>query len=297
MKSAPPLKSLVYFEAAMRLNSFALAAAELCVTPGAVGQQIRSLEQWLGVALFTRRIRQVQPTEDGLAYWARIQPALAQINDASQTLRERHSSSVWLTMPPGLAAKWFARRMSGFLQQHPAIALHLSSSTLLVDFANERVDLAIRHFDGHASELETHLLYQDEARAYCSPSYAKRLGLKQPEDLYQATLLHSTLHPHWGEWLQRFSEIPQVQVAAIAGIHFDQSLMAIEAARHDQGVVLTSAVLTEEEVASGVLIEPFSQRLPLVKGFYLVQPRSSMTRPAVQALKDWLISEAAKSPP
>ncbi len=297
MKSAPPLKSLIYFEAAMRLSSFSLAAAELCVTPGAVGQQIRSLEQWLGVALFTRRIRQVHPTEDGLAYWARIQPALTQINDASQALRDRHSNSVWLTMPPGLAAKWFARRMSGFLQQHPEIALHLSSSTVVVDFSTERVDLAIRHFDGRAPELETHLLHCDEGRLYCSPAYAQRLGLMQPDDLRQATLLHSTLHPNWGEWLARFSGISKDQVAALAGIHFDQSLMAIEAARHDQGVVLTSAVLTEEEVASGVLIEPFSQRLPLAKGFYLVQPKSSSTRPAVQALKDWLINEAALSPP
>lgn len=210
---------------------------------------------------------------------ARIQPALAQINDASQNLRERHSNSVWLTMPPGLAAKWFARRMSGFLQQHPTIALHL--------------DLAIRHFDGRAPDLETHLLYRDEARLYCSPAYAERLGLKHPDDLRQATLLHSTLHPNWGEWLQRFSGIPKEEVAALGGIHFDQSLMAIEAARHDQGVVLTSAMLTEEEVASGVLIEPFSQRLPLVKGFYLVQPKLSSTRPAVQAL----IDEAEQSPP
>lgn len=293
MNSAPPLKSLVYFESAIRLNSFSLAAAELCVTPGAVGQQIRSLEQWLGVALFTRRIRQVQPTEEGLAYWARIQPALAQINNASHALRDRHSNSVWLTMPPGLAAKWFAPRMSGFLQQHPEIALHLSSSTLLVDFSSERVDLAIRHFDGNAPELETHLLYRDEARLYCSPAYAQRLGLKQPNDLRRATLLHSTLHPNWGEWLRRFSEISTEEEATLAGIHFDQTLMAIEAARHDQGVVLTSAVLTEEEVASGVLIEPFGQRLPLTKGFYLIQPRSSTARPAVQALKDWLINEAA----
>ncbi|MEB0079156.1 LysR substrate-binding domain-containing protein [Pseudomonas sp. CCI3.2] len=297
MKNSPPLKSLVYFESAMRLNSFSLAAAELFVTPGAVGQQIRSLEQWLGVALFTRHIRQVRPTEDGLAYWARIQPALAQINEASHTLRDRQSSSVWLTMPPGLAAKWFARRMSGFLRQHPAIALHLSSSVALVDFANERVDLAIRHFDGHAPELETHLLYQDQARLYCSPSYAARFGLKTPEDLRQTTLLHSTLHPHWNDWLTRFTAIPTGQVVQMAGIHFDQSLMAIEAARHDQGVVLTSPMLTEEEVSSGALIEPFSQRLPLAKGFYVVQPRLSTSRPAVEALKEWLIAEASTPPP
>ncbi|WP_369124908.1 LysR substrate-binding domain-containing protein, partial [Pseudomonas sp. AB6] len=70
-------------------------------------------------------------------------------------MRDRQSNSVWMTMPPGLASKWFARRMSGFLRHHPEIALHLSSSVALVDFANEMVDLAIRHFDGHAPELDT----------------------------------------------------------------------------------------------------------------------------------------------
>jgi LysR family glycine cleavage system transcriptional activator len=199
-------------------------------------------------------------------------------------------------MPPSLAAKWFARRMSGFLQHHPSIALHLSSSTVVVDFSNERADLAIRYFDGIAPELETHLLYQDEARVYCSPRYAKRLGLTQPENLSAATLLHSTLHPHWGQWLARFSGMTQGQLSSITAIHFDQSLMAIEAARHDQGVVLTSPMLTEEEIMRGELIEPFKQRLHLNKGFYVVKPQSSIPRPTVQALQRWLIAEAALTP-
>jgi LysR family transcriptional regulator, glycine cleavage system transcriptional activator len=75
MNQYPPLKALVAFDAAIRTNSFSIAAAELCVTPGAIGQQIQKLEQWLGVLLFTRQVRQVQPTADGLAYWQRIQPA------------------------------------------------------------------------------------------------------------------------------------------------------------------------------------------------------------------------------
>jgi len=292
MKTSPPLKALLCFEAAMRLNSFSLAADELCVTPGAVGQQIRNLEQWLGLALFVRHIRQIQPTSEGLAYWARIQPALMQILDASQQLRERNSSGVWLTMPPSLAAKWFSRRMSGFLQVHPGVALHLSSSTALVDFASERIDLAIRHFDGVAPELESHLLYQDEARLYCSPEYARQIGLQTPDDLCRATLLHNTMHPHWDEWLQRFSEIPQSVMAGMTGIHFDQSLMAIEAARRSQGVVLSSELLTEEETANGTLIEPFAGRLALAKGYYLVQPRQAVSRPPVQALKEWLKKQA-----
>lgn len=292
MKASPPLKALLCFDAAVRLNSFSLAADELNVTPGAVGQQIRNLEQWLGVSLFTRQIRQVQPTPDGQAYWAQIQSALTQIIEASHALRDRHNNNVWLNMPPSLAAKWFARRMAGFLESHPGVALHLSSSIALTDFSSERVDLAIRHFDGRAPELEVELLHQDDARVYCSPAYVEQMGLRDPADLRRATLLHNTLHPHWPEWLQRFAGIGEEEGRRITGIHFDQSLMAIEAARRHQGVVITSEWLTQEEVASGVLIEPFAQRLPLSKGYYLVQPKHSILRPTVQALKEWLIEQA-----
>lgn len=295
MKSSPPLKALVCFEAAMRLRSFSLAAGELNVTPGAVGQQIRNLEQWLGVLLFARQIRQIEATPDGLAYWAQIQPALAQIINASHALRDRHNDNVWLNMPPSLAAKWFARRMAGFLEANPGVALHLSSSITLTDFTSECVDLAIRHFDGIAPELDVQLLHQDDARVYCSPAYAAQFGLSTPSDLRQATLLHNTLHPHWQDWLQQFAGMGEEQVRKIAGIHFDQSLMAIEAARRHQGVVITSEWLTQEEVASGVLVEPFQQRLSLTKGYYLVQPRHSILRPTVQALKAWLIEQAGLS--
>lgn len=292
MNTSPPLKALSCFDAAMRHNSFSLAAEELHVTPGAVGQQVRILEQWLGVSLFVRHIRRIQPTSDALAYWARIQPALAQILDASQALRDRHDSNVWLTMPPSLAAKWFARRMAHFLESSPSVSLHLSSSTSLTDFSGERADLAIRYFDGIAPELDVQLLHRDDARVYCSPKYAHDQKLRMPRDLRGATLLHNTLHPSWPEWLARFAGIDVQEMTQIAGIHFDQSLMAIEAARRDQGMVITSEWLTEEEMASGALIEPFEQRLPLSKGYYVVQPKHAISRPTVQALKDWLIDQA-----
>ncbi|WP_110951908.1 LysR substrate-binding domain-containing protein [Pseudomonas bohemica] len=294
MKTFPPLKALLCFDAAMRLNSFSLAADELNVTPGAVGQQIRNLEQWLGVALFTRQIRQVRPTPDGQAYWVQIKPALVKILDASHVLRDRHNNNVWLSMPPSLAAKWFARRMAGFLEGHPEVTLHLSSSITLTDFSSERVDLAIRHFDGHAPELDVELLHRDDAHVYCSPAYIEQIGLRTPADLRRATLLHNTLHPHWPQWLQRFAQIGDEEGRRISGIHFDQSLMAIEAARRHQGMVITSEWLTQEEVANGTLVEPFAQRLPLSKGYYLVQPRHSILRPTVRALKQWLVKQASQ---
>ncbi|MFC5771869.1 LysR substrate-binding domain-containing protein [Thauera sinica] len=286
------MKALVAFDAAMRTGSFSLAAAALFVTPGAVGQQIQKLEEWLGVALFVRRTRQVQPTEAALAYWQRIQPALAQIVDASDKLRNSRSMAVSLSMPPGFAAQWFTRRMAGLLRRHPAIELHLNATPQVIDFEREPIDLAIRYFDGRAPDLDATLLLQDEGRAYGNPRYLASLDLRVPDDLTRATLLVTTLQPHWPAWLRACSGLPDARIDAIPRIHFDQSLTAIEAARQGQGVVMTSPHLVEAEVAAGSLVEPFAHALPLSQGYYVVHHRRLPLRPAAAAVRQWLIDEA-----
>ncbi|MBF5005729.1 LysR substrate-binding domain-containing protein [Diaphorobacter caeni] len=291
MKSALPIKALLVFDAVMKHQSLTLAASDLHVTPGAVGQQIQKLEDWVGVPLFIRTVRQLHPTAEALKYWASIKPALARIQQASDQLRLSHVNEVWLSMPPTLAAKWFAPRMEGFLSQYPGASLHLSADTALIDFERDRVDLAIRYFDGHDPTLDVTLLYSDEARLYCSPEYARKLRLKKPEDLVRATLLHTTLQPHWQSWFHRFSQLTDKQIAAIPGQqHFDQSLLAIETARHGQGVVLSSAILTETEIRDGTLFEPFKLPLSVGKGYYVVHAKGADLRPATAKLKSWLLS-------
>ena len=164
----------------------------------------------------------------------------------------------------------------------------------MVDFERDRIDLAIRYFDGDDPTLDSTLLYQDEARLYCSPEYARKLNLKQPEDLLRATLLHTTLLPHWQPWLKQFTQLSESQIAAIPCQHFDQSILAIETARHGQGVVLSSAFLTQTERHNGSLCEPFELRLPVQKGYYLVHHRQTVLRPAAATLKTWLIERAGE---
>lgn len=290
MNAYPPLKSLLAFDAAMRHHSFVKAARDLSVTPGAVGQQIQNLESWLGTALFIRRVRQIEPTEAAVRYWAEIAPALARIASASTALKDRQSGEVRLSMPPSLAARWFARRMATFMNLHPDIVLHLNASTALADFAMSPAELAIRYFDGHAPGLDVRLMCRDDARLYCSPDYAARRGLAAPDDLRGATLLHSTMHPHWNAWLTAFTALSGPQIAAMPVQHFDMALVAIDAARQGQGVVLTSRLLTEEEVGTGSLIEPFACRLPLTQAFYVVHPAQVVLHPAAQQVADWLLA-------
>lgn len=293
MKTSLPVKALLVFDAVMRHNSFTLAAEELYVTPGAVGQQIQKLEAWLGVTLFTRMVRQIHPTAEALHYWSNVQPALTRLQHASEQIRLRQVNEVWLSMPPTLAAKWFAPRMAGFLAQRPDISLHLGATTAISDFERDRVDLAIRYFDGEDASLESSLLYRDEVRLYCAPGYAKELRLQAPSDLARATLLHTTLQPHWKSWLQRFSTLSDAEIEAIPHLHFDQSLLAIETARYGQGAVLSSAILTEAELRDGALCEPFDCRLPVAKGYYVVHHKGTPLRPAALALKNWLLQVAS----
>jgi LysR family transcriptional regulator, glycine cleavage system transcriptional activator len=296
MNTSLPVKALLAFDAAMRHNSFTLAAEELHVTPGAVGQQIQKLEAWLGVTLFTRMVRQINPTTEALHYWSSVQPALARLQHASEQLRLRQVNEVWLSMPPTLAAKWFAPRMAGFLAQRPDISLHLGATTAISDFERDRVDLAIRYFDGEDDSLEAALLYRDEARLYCAPDYVKEHRLQTPSDLVRATLLHTTLQPHWRSWLQRFSTLSDAQIDVIPSLHFDQSLLAIETARYGQGAVLSSAILTEAEIRDGILCEPFDCRLPVTNGYYVVHHKSMPLRPAALALKKWLLQVTGSQP-
>lgn len=294
MTSYPPLKALVAFDAAMRSKSFSLAADELCVTPGAIGQQIQKLEEWLGMSLFIRQVRQVQPTDAATGYWQKIQPALAQIADASSRLKRSRSMAVSLSMTPSFAAKWFTSRMAKLVTRHPDIELHLNASVETVDFEREVVDLAIRHFNGKGANLDASLLFKDEARAHCTPEYAAAMRLSVPEDLARANLLVTTIQPYWEQWFKQFSQLESEAITKIPRMHFDQSLLAIEAAKRGNGVVLASPYLTEAEVASGALIKPFDCCLELENGYYVVHPNKTTPSQASMRVKQWLIEEAAK---
>jgi len=292
--SVAPFKAIAVFDAVMLHQSFTLAAQALHVTPGAVGQQIQKLESWLGVPLFVRTVRQIEPTAEARSYWAEVQPALARIQQAGEQLRLRQSSEVWLSMPPTLAAKWFAPRMAAFLQAWPGVSLHLSASVEVMDFDRDRVDLAIRRFDGRAPHLQVAMLYPEEVRLYCAPAYARQLNLRTQADLERATLLHNTLFPYWSEWMQRYTAITPEAMRAIPSLHFDQSMTAIGAAVHSQGMLLSSPILVQAELRDGALCEPLPERMSLDKGYYLVHSHRIPLRPAAQALKDWLLEQAER---
>jgi LysR family glycine cleavage system transcriptional activator len=292
MRADTPLRAIVCFDTVMRTGSVSLAAAQLFVTPGAVGQQIRKLEGWLGTLLFVRSVRKLQPTAEALSYWEQVKPALRQLETANLAVRGLRDRQVRLSLPPAFANSWFAKRMPLFTECHPEVHLHLSASTDTVDFNDAACDLAVRHFDGYTSDVYAELLLPDEVRVYCSPRYRERLQLHSLGCLPEATLLYTTSHAHWPEWLL---SVGMSADSFSSSLKFDQSELAIDAARRDQGLVLTSPWLVEENVQRGLLVPVFDSVLKTGKGYYLVQAKDVVLGEAAQLLRRWLCDVAQRA--
>src|SRR6185437_10077725 len=200
----PSLNGLQVFESAARHLSFTHAAAELNVTQTAVSHQIRRLEEQLGVRLFLRKNRALQLTQEARDYLPAVSAAFDDLRRATDRLRHRQRTDVLMVSTTiSLAAKWLVPRLGGFQEAHPGIEVRISTSTRLVDFRREEVDLAIRYGRGHWPGLRTDWLMQEDIFPVCSPSLLSGpLPLNTPEDLAQHTLLHTDMgRDEWTLWL------------------------------------------------------------------------------------------------
>src|SRR5258705_2965011 len=112
LRRLPPLNALKAFEAAARSESLTRAAEELCVTQGAVSQQVKSLEATLGIKLFVRERQRLAITDAGREYLAVVRDALDRIAVGTERLVQRQTSGVLtVSTSPDFAAKWLVHRL------------------------------------------------------------------------------------------------------------------------------------------------------------------------------------------
>src|SRR5437899_5757822 len=142
----PPLNALRAFEATARHLSVKDAAAELCVTPAAVSQLVKTLELSLGVMLFKRINRGLILTEVGQNYLPAVRNAFRQIAEATGRIAASTETGVLtVSMTPFFATAWLVPRLKAFQDAHPDIDLQVTTTTRLVDFSRDGIDVAIRH--------------------------------------------------------------------------------------------------------------------------------------------------------
>jgi len=285
----PPLNALRAFEAAARLSSFTLAARALFVTPGAISQQVKALEEALGQRLFLRRTRAVALTEAGRTLLPAVQEAFALLSRATAAMRERERAGpLTVSVLPSFAVKWLVPRLARFRARHPEIDVRIVADRTLANFRHDGVDVAIRHGFGEYAGMRSVWLMAEDLFPVCSPALAK--ALRGPASLRLHALLHDETTRDWEVWLQ---------MAGLTGIDgskgpvFGDAIMTIQAAIEGHGVALTRGELVEREMATGQLVQPFAIRMPAAFASYVVCPEETAELPKIAAFRAWLLEEAA----
>lgn len=278
-RTLPPLNALRAFEVSGRHLNFRAASEELGVTQGAVAQQVRLLEDRLGLALFTRLPRGLALTPAGATYLAAVSRAFDGLQEATEELALT-PAHVTLSVPPTFAVRLLMPRLPQLAAHLPEVSLRTIASEALADFDRDGVDLAVRLGEGRfASGLEARLLFRQELIPVASPHLVA--GLALPLDLAalgRLPLLHDA-HDHWRVFLG-LARKP-------GGAEFNQTALALEAALAGQGAALACRAFVEADLAAGRLVQLCETSLTGAAHYYLVRKRRTAHPAAVEAVWDW----------
>jgi len=302
-RDLPPLRALTAFEAAARHLSFKAAAAELHVTPAAIGHQIKSLEAHFGVLLFRRLNRRLLLTDAGQACLPHLRSGFDMLGKAAEVLRKEQAHNVLtVTVEPDFAAKWLVRRLERFSEIYPDIDVHLDATSRVVDLMREDVDVGLRYGGGGYTGLRVDKLFSHEVLPVCSPRLLHgEHPLRTLEDLRYHTLLHEdweTMDETWPTW-QMWLRAAGLDIDTSRGPMFSNSSMALQAASEGHGVALAGSVLVADDIKAGRLVKPFDLTLstPIEFAYYVVCAQSDEDRPHIKAFREWVLKEAQSLEP
>lgn len=303
-----PLNALHAFVVAAKHGSFSKAAEELHVTPAAVSQQIRTLEDLLGVQLFHRLHRGLTLTDAGLAGLGKMQDGFDSLNTAVHQIKggpAKQELNIW--MSPSFASKWLMPRMHRFRDAHPEIDLRISGSASLIDsdttapslsaeiLKAHNIDVAIRFGSGNYPGCIVDRIMEVDAITLCSPAVLENKNgppLKEPGDLIHHTLLHDESpyegRPQWKSW---FKNAGMESVTCQSNLYFNSVQLALSAAVEGQGVVLTLDKLSQNDIDKGHLVKIFDMPMEVEHGYHLVSLDGAHSDSRVIAFKQWLMEE------
>lgn len=296
-----PIKAIHYFCVAARHMSFKAAAEELSITPGAVSQQVRILERWLGGALFERGTRVIRLTRLGEDYFKRVDHQLNELLGVSHSIsRQSGRRQVKLALPPGFAQQCFAPRLAAFFRRYPQLELQTNVSVLPEALSGENNELAVRHLSTPTAGLVCEKLQDVCLMPVCSAEYLAshpRLQAKlqqAAEREYSAEpvtasadccLIYNQQQPDWHKVYPLLRINPDLERA----YHCNTSVNVLDAVRHHVGIGLLENALIDREIASGELTGLLTEPLPASRHMYVVHSDKVLLSDEALTVKEWLL--------
>ncbi|MGI9368048.1 MAG: LysR substrate-binding domain-containing protein [Ruegeria sp.] len=256
------LNALRALDATLRHGSFTAAADELGITPAAVGQRVRALENFLGKDLFIRSSTGIEATEEARNIDTLLSSGFASIALALERLSARDCpNSLRVTLPESFAENWLSPALSEFYLCNPKAELHLAATNRDLDLTVEDFDLAIRYGPASQSQFEERVLFGDFVAPVCSPDFAHRHGLNADlRSLKGVPLIHVTQRTKDPSWVgfEAWGKTFGFDEAHLShGIRFARTGSGLQAAAAGQGLALCGVVEAFDALKTGRLVLPF----------------------------------------
>jgi LysR family transcriptional regulator, glycine cleavage system transcriptional activator len=281
----------VFFYVASR-RSVSQAAQELGVTPSAVSQQLRTLEEQLQTTLVTKAGRQIRLTEAGERYFEMIAGEMERIVGATRQIRGAPKTSLLtIRSTPTLSTKWLLPRLNGLVEANPNLDIRLDGTNEPTDFSREPIDIEIRHGTGRWGGLHVAPLVEELFFPVAAPALIAAGSLRSA-DLLDYPLIYSLKSQvQWRDWLRDHA---QCEPPGRRRLMFDRSHMVVDAAAAGMGVALESILMMDRELEAGRLVLPLAETPRLTATtHWLVCPYQNLRRARVARFIEWIEAEAA----
>ena len=294
----PPLKSIVAFEAAARHLSLTLAAKELGVTREAVSRQIRILEDFLGIKVFSRLHRAIALTPTGEKLLPVVRKSLQDLAYvAGEIRRPTRPFKITVSATIAIGSFWLTPRLARFRAAHPNTEIHVAISDKPRDLIKDEIDVGLRYGDGHWPGLTSFELFEISSFPVCAPEYlANSAPLESPADLLNHSLVNLDGNMHADEdWLWWLGGHGIKAPKSFKMLGFDSYDNVIQVAKDGQGIALGFTNLTADLIDQGKLVRPLDEALSTKLGVCLVIPDSGKPNPQVTEFMGWILEESAGS--
>lgn len=299
-RSISSLSALASFEAAARLESFTLAAAELGVTQAAVSRQIKLLETELNTPLFLRAHRKVSLTPAGAALASTVTGAFGRVAEMIETIRQPLApDSVTIGATLAFSHFWLLPRLPEFRAKHPNVKLKLIADDNPTDLRRDRLDAVIRFGRSPFADGQSLASLADEVFPVCSPNLLRRLKLTpEKADLLKLPLIASdAVNPSWltwRSWAQSAGLGPALGKASdLSQLRFNHYTDTIQAAVNGEGVALGWAALISGHLKEARLVRIGHGVLHPEERHHLLTPAGREPRASVAAFLGWMTASFA----
>ncbi len=293
------LKSLQALDMAIRRGSLKAAAQALAITPAAVGQRIKALEDYLGVELLVRSRSGLQPPPEFQSALSYLATAFRALESAVEQFDLQRGHEIQIAAVPDLADMWLAPRLATFRRHNPHVRFCINGegdAPLRLGPADCEIT-----FGPWQEEERTDLLFRDYLLPLSSPATKRRIGkLKVRTRLEGYPLLHVDFYRNdpkaltWPDWIaaQRLK-----RTAPERGIRFQRIVRAIDAVLADAGLTICGLALLRQQLADGSLTFPFAVGTGkwTSHGFQARFRADALARPQVRRFRQWLVEESRGS--